>query len=468
MNPIDPKIFKSYDIRGIYPSQINEENVVTITQAIYAFFLEKTGKSSLTLALGYDMRTSGPSLYPIIRQTLVDAGAHVVDLGLISTPSFYFSVFHYNYETGIQLTASHNPADWTGMKFVMNSPEGLIKIGKPTGMDDIKEAAVNHTYTLPASEPGTVEVKADFIEEEVKEAMKVIGNPEIKAYKVVADTANAMGAQYINGLFSHIPGELIKMNFEYDGTFPAHQPDPLQAKNLVDLQKKVLEEQADFGLAPDGDGDRMFFIDEKGQIVPPTLITSLIATEILEKNPGATILVDIRYILTSKKIIEELGGTFGLTKVGHAFITEQMNRTGALFGGESSAHYFYKSNGNAESQLTTILFVLKALSEQNIPLSELVEKYRRSYESGEINFSVENAPEILAAIKEKYQDGELNDMDGIAISYPDWRMSVRTSNTEPLLRLNVEAYEKAVMEEKRDEVEAAIKAVAKEIPGGTH
>jgi phosphomannomutase len=221
-----------------------------------------------------------------------------------------------------------------------------------------------------------------------------------------------------------------------------------------------MEEHADLGLAPDGDGDRLFFIDEKGQVVPASMITAIVAREMLKKYPGERILFDIRYLMTPQKIVEENGGKTGVTKVGHAFITEEMNKNGGVFAGESSSHYFFKETGNSESQVIIILTVLKVLSEESKTLSELVEEVRRSYESGEFNFKVTNAPEILTSLKEKYKDGQLNDMDGIAITYPDWRMSVRTSNTEPLLRLNVEATTKEVMEQKRDEVTEAIKSVA--------
>lgn len=459
---LNPKIFKAYDIRGIYPDEINEENIVSIVKATYTFFKQKTQSDKpLTVVLGHDMRVSSPSIFPIAKQTLVDMGAHVIDVGLISTPSFYFSVFHFGYDAGIQITASHNPKEYNGVKFVLNSPQGLIKIGKSTGMEEVKNMAIEKNFAEPQP-GGSVEKKEGTLDEEVSFSLKTIGNPPLKRYKVVADTANAMGAQYIDALFKTVPADLITMNFEFDGTFPAHQPDPLNFDNLKDLQKRVLEEHADFGLAPDGDGDRLFFIDEKGQVIPASLITAIITKESLEKNPGAMILFDIRYILTPRKIVEENGGRFDITKVGHAFITEAMTKTGAVFGGESSAHYFYKEAGNGENQLMTILTVLKVLSASGKPLSELVEDYRRSHESGEFNFRVTNAQEIMEKVKEDYKDGELSELDGIAITYPEWRLSIRTSNTEPLLRLNVEAYEKSVMEEKRDEVMALIRSVAKE------
>lgn len=458
MLTINPGFFKGYDIRGIYPSELNEENIVPIVKAIYTFLhRDKAKNEPLTLVVGTDMRTSSPSLTKVAMQTLVELGAHVIDIGLVSSPTFYFAVFHYGYEAGIQITASHNPKEWNGIKIVKKGPNGLIKIGKPTGLEDIKEMALKG-QSLNAIPGGSVTKKTGILEKEVENALKIVGNPELDTFKIVADPGNAMGAQYIQALSEKVPMNLVKMNFELDGTFPAHQPDPLQQKTLVDLQKRVVEEKADLGLAPDGDGDRLFFIDEKGNIVRPTAIASIVASELLKKSPGEQILVDIRYLFTPQKIVAKNGGRLKITKVGHAYITESMNATGGIFAGESSAHYFFRDTGNAESQIPVILTVLKVLSEKKKPFSEVVNEYQRSYESGEFNFEVANAKEMLDKAKEAYKDGELEDMDGVAITYPNWRFSMRTSNTEPLLRLNVESYDKETMEKKRDEIVTFIKS----------
>src|SRR3989344_4855796 len=268
---IPVNIFKSYDIRAIYPTEIDEESIVEITKAIYKFFTEKVSDNKqLSIVLSYDMRLSGPQLYGAVKKTLVDIGAKVIDTGKLSTPSFYFTVAHYGYDCGIQVTASHNPKEYNGMKFVINSPKGLIKIGKSTGMEDIKKMATQGVSYIPKFK-GVVEEKTGILKDEVKNALSLFNNPTIKKFKIVADPANAMGSQYIEALFKTVPANLIKMNFELDGSFPAQQPDPLNFDNLKDLQKKVLEEKADMGLAPDGDGDRLYFVDEKGNIVPATL-----------------------------------------------------------------------------------------------------------------------------------------------------------------------------------------------------
>jgi len=458
---INPSIFKSYDIRAIYPDELDEEGIKKITQAIFKLFTEKIGdEKQLRVVLSYDMRLSGPVLHPAVKEVLVKLGAEVIDIGKTSTPTFYFAVSHYNYDCGIQITASHNPPEYNGLKFVINTPNGLLKIGKGSGMEQIKEDSLKE-LDIQSKFDGKVTQKEGVLEDEVENALNLFQNPEINKYKIVADPANAMGGTYIEALFNKVPADLIKMNFQLDGSFPAHQPDPLDFDNLKDLQKKVLAEKADFGLAPDGDGDRLYLVDEKGNIVTATILTALIARELLSENHGGKILFDIRYILGSSKIVKEFGGEYDITKVGHAFITQALTSTGAIFAGESSGHFYYKATGNAESQVATIVAVLKVMSRENKPLSEILKELHRSFESGEFNFKVTNSQEIIEALKIKYNDGDLDELDGIAITYPEWRFSVRTSNTEPLLRLNLESFDEAIMIEKRDELKAEIERLAK-------
>ena len=458
---IPENIFKSYDIRGIYPQGINEENIIPIIKAIYVLIQkEKNTTESITIVVGRDMRLSSPSLFTIAIKTLLQLGATIIDAGVVSTPTLYFTVFHYGYDGGFQITASHNPKEYNGIKIVRNTTNGLVKIGKSTGMDEIKRMTIEGINPSSSIKFGTITQKNNIMKDEVKNAFIIANNPIILPFKIVADAANAMGATYIDELFRNIPGNLVRMNFELDGNFPVHPADPLQLDTLIDLQKKVIEEKADFGLAPDGDGDRLFFIDEKGQIVQPSHITALVARELLNKNPNQKILYDIRYIITPKKIIEESGGKSVVTKVGHAFITEKMHEVGGIFAGESSAHYFFKATGNAEAQLPIILIVLKIMSETGKKLSEIISSLSRSFESGEFNFKVNNASEIILALSEKYKDGEISNLDGIAITYPEWRFSVRTSNTEPLLRLNVESENKNITSEKKNELTGFIENIA--------
>lgn len=457
---IEPSIFKSYDIRAVYPSELDEEGIASITRAVCKVVSQKTGKEKIKMVLSRDMRTSSPSLSDAVQKALLNLGVEILDIGIASTPSMYFAVFFLGADGGIQISASHNPKEYNGLKMVANSPQGLIKIGKGTGMEDVKSLSIQAAPLIQVP-GGTLTKVDDIVEKEVQNSLKIAGNPEIKEFKIVADAANSMGAVYLDELFKHIPGNLVRMNFELDGTFPSHQPDPLNFDTLVDLQQKVKDEKADIGFAPDGDGDRFFFIDENADIVPPSIITSLVARELLAKNPGATILFDIRYILNPIKIIEENGGKYDITKVGHAFITEKMHETGAIFAGESSSHFFYKAAGNGEAPIPVVLTVLGVMTREGKKLSELVSELRRSYESGELNFKVTNAPEIMDQLRQKYIDGILNDMDGIAITYPDWRFSVRTSNTEPLLRLNVESLQKKITDQKFNEVKDFITSIAK-------
>lgn len=455
---VNPSIFKAYDIRGIYPTDMNEKNMVSIVKGIYTFFVDKVGHNNLTVVLGRDMRVSSPSLFKVAKDTLVEMGAVVIDIGLSSTPTFYFAVSSGKYDAGIQISASHNPKEYTGMKFVIRDGEKLIKIGKSTGITEIADMVANDKFITPVV-GGKVIPKEDVLSDDVKTAIASVGEKNLKQYKVVADPANAMGAQYLEELIKYIPVDLVKMNFKLDGTFPVHQPDPLEAKNLLDLQKKVKEEKADLGIAPDGDGDRVFFVDEKGNIIPATLISALVAKEILKQHPGGKIIVDIRYTRNVENIVQKLGGTTSISKVGHALITEKLNSEGAVFAGESSGHFYFAETGGAESSLRVILYVLKAMSETGKPISEIVNEYHTSFESGEYNFILggnTKAADLLEQFANDYKDGEVIRLDGLAVNYTDWRFGVRTSNTEPLLRLNVEGKSPQIVQQKLKELREKI------------
>ncbi len=334
MNAIDPKIFKAYDIRGIYPTELNEDAVYKIAKAFYAFFSEKLAKKDLTIAVGGDMRLSTPALVRQVKEALVESGAQVIDIGLVSTPTLYFAITHYALDGGIQVSASHNPKEYNGLKAVLNTPEGLIKIGKNTGMDEVRKLVNSDSFSAPIKN-GEVTKKENVLNDEVDYVFDIIKPEKIKPLKAVADAANAMGSLYLDALFAKLPCELIRMNFELDGTFPAHQADPLQFDTLRDLQRRVVEEKADLGIAPDGDGDRVFFIDETGQIVPASITTAIIIREVLKKNKGARVGFDIRYIWSPLKAARDNGGIPVITKVGHALITETMHKENLFYAGES-------------------------------------------------------------------------------------------------------------------------------------
>lgn len=457
---IDPSIFKAYDIRGIYPDQLNEKNIVPIIKGIY-FFLKKRYHVS-QIVIGHDMRLSSPLLFSIIKETLLKEGANVIDIGLSSTPTLYFAVFHYLYDAGIQLTASHNPPSYNGLKIVVREKKGLVKIGKPTGMEEIK-TLVLEGKELKNKKKGKLIIKNDVLNDEIDFAFNLVKPFFSKKLKVVADPANGMGALYLEKLFEKLPFDLIKINFKLDGSFPSHLPNPLIKKNLELLQKTVIEKKADLGIAPDGDGDRVFFVDEKGEIIPASVITGIVASQLLNRFPHSTILFDIRYVFNPKNAVEKNNGKWQITKVGHAFITEAMNNTKAIFAGESSGHYYFQNTGGAEAQIPVILFILSLLSSTKKSMSTIVSKYTFAYESGEYNFQAQNGKEIIEKIKEKFKDGKVNTLDGVSIDYPDWRFGVRASNTEPLIRLNLEAYNKNLMKKKLKEIIDYIKSLGGEL-----
>lgn len=462
---IDTKIFKAYDIRGIYPSQINEDVMADITKAIYTILSKQIGKKDIKIVVGHDMRISSPALHKIAIETFKDMGAHVINLGLVATPTVYYAVKKYSYDAGIQISASHNPKEYNGIKIVRREGEEIVKIGEKTGMIDIKNTAVNKDFSDKSSQ-GTIEENFDVLNHEVEDAIKEIEVGNLADIKIVADPANAMGILPLNKLFSEMGKKIIMINGSLDGTFPAHQADPLQHKTLRQLQDKVIEENADIGITTDGDADRTMFIDEKGNIIPATLITTLIAGEILKKQPGSRILVDIRYIRNVEDIVTKLGGEVGYTKVGHALITKQVNEENAAFAGESSGHYYFKSMGGCESTIRVILYVLSVMARENRPISEILKDIHTSFESGETNFKLKdgvNSKQVVDFLKENFEDGELNELDGIAITFPDWRFSVRSSNTEPVLRLNIEGKTEKIVNDKRKEIEGMIIAQGADI-----
>lgn len=455
---INPKIFKAYDIRGIYPTEFNEESVYTIAKAFYSFFSNRLQKKNLTVVVGGDMRVSTPSLLERVEKALVESGADVVDIGIVSTPTFYFAVRHYNYDCGIQISASHNPKEYNGLKAVLNKPEGLVKIGKNTGLDEVRQIADSGNFRIGETN-GKISKKEGILEEEVKNAFEVIRPGIIKPLTIVADPANAMGATYLEALFSKLPCRLVRMNFELDGSFPAHQADPLQFDTLRDLQRRVVEEKADLGIAPDGDGDRIFFVDEKGVIVPASVTTAIIIRELLKKYPGIKVGFDTRYIWSPLKAAKEEGGIPVITKVGHALITETMHEENLFYAGESSGHNYWSFAGGAESSIAVVLTILDTISRENKKMSEIVEEVRGSYESGEVNFKLSTTDEArrkIQLLKEVFKDGKISMIDGLSVNFGDWRFNLRASNTEPLIRLNVESKTAELTEKKKNELSQMI------------
>lgn len=457
---MNPKIFKAYDIRGIYPQDINEKNIGIITKAIYQLFANKLAKKDLSIVLGRDMRLSSPSLHEIVKKTLLDLGQTVIDIGLASTPTVYFAVQNYLYDAGIQVTASHNPKEWNGLKFFYRQGKKLVKVSKESGMEEIKVLSLKSQFTFPLKK-GRLIINNDVIKNEADYAIKLI-KPKINDFKIVVDTANAMGALFIEEIFKRTKCKLIKMNYKLDGTFPSHEANPLKFELLKPLIDRLINEKADFGIATDGDGDRIFFIDEKGKVVPATIISALIAREILSQNTKEKILVDIRYTRNTSYIVKKYGGQIIINVVGHALITKKLNEVNGAFSGESSGHFFFRETGGAESSIRVIYYVLGVLSKLKRPLSQIVSELMTSYESGEFNFKLPtgtNNDEFLKKIANEFKGGNLNWMDGVSVDFPNWRFNIRASNTEPLIRLNLEADSESLMKEKLELIRSEILAL---------
>jgi len=445
---MDDSIFKSYDVRGIYPETINEEIAEKIGMAFVQHFNLKK------VAVGRDGRISSPQLEKAMISGIEKAGADVVKIGIISTDMLYFaSAFYEDIDGGVNITASHNPKDNNGFKFIL---KGAVAVSGEEGGYAMRDL-INENKLQIASEAGREEER-DIYSDYVKKLQSLIDTAKLKPLKVVLDAGNGVGGYIFEKVISGLPIEYIPLYCEIDGNFPNHQPSPIEVKNLVYLQKKVVEEKADIGLAFDGDGDRVFLIDEKGEAINATIMTAMIAKRMLQRNPGARILYNVNVGWIVPEIIKKMKGIPSITKVGHSLIKAQMRKEDGLFAGEHSGHYFFKELYYADSGMLAVLIILEIKSEEGRKLSEIVKEYDKYSLSGEINTKVADPIAKIAEIKEKYSDGQIFELDGLSVEYPDWRFILRPSNTEPLLRLNVEAKTKELMAEKRDELLNMIRA----------
>lgn len=438
----NPKIFKTYDVRGLYPEEINEDVAYKIGRALVEFTQAKK------IVVGQDMRASSAPLQEALIRGALDQGASVISIGLASTPMFYFASGKLAVDAGAFVTASHNPAEYNGVKFCRSQ---AVPIGEGSGMEEIRDLVFKNNF-IDAKQKGELE-EIKNIHEDYAEYLAGFMNPENKKLKVAFDFGNGMGAldkKIYTKLEKYI--EPIYLYDELDGNFPNHEADPLKTETLKDLQAKVIAEKADLGVALDGDGDRVGFVDERGEVVPMDFVTALLAKEILKKKPGSLILIDLRSSNAVKEYIEENNGKAKHCRVGHSLIKKQMRDEGAIFAGELSGHYFFEENFKAEITPLAIIMLINLLNESGKKLSELTQDLKRYYHSGEINSQVENKEKVFQEIKEKYSGGLLNEFDGVRIDFEDWWLSVRASNTEPKIRLNLEAKTKELMEEKKDEI----------------
>ena len=447
---LDPKVFKAYDVRGLYPSELDEGGAYAIGRAYGEHF--EPGR----IAVGRDMRLSSPAMAEAAMRGAADAGVDVVDIGLVGTEMVYFAVGELGLDGGIAVTASHNPKEYTGMKIVRR---GALPVGGDSGLLDVRDRALALLDMSGGQTPGHVE-KRDVYPAFVEKVLSFVDPAAVRPLRVVVDAANGMAGAMLPPLLERLPVDAVRCYFEPDGSFPNHEPNPLLEENRAFIVAKVKEEGADLGIAFDGDADRCFFVDDTGEFVPGDFVTALLAESMLEKEPGSKIIYDVRASWAVRDTIERAGGVPLVNRVGHAFIKLRMREEQALFGGEVSGHYYFRDFHQADSGTIPALLVLELVSKRGKPFSELLRPYRERYFiTGELNTPVADVPLKLQELKERFgQDGEVSHLDGLSITAADWHMNVRPSNTEPLLRLNLEALDRELMERMRDDVLAVIRS----------
>ena len=442
------EIFKAYDVRGIYPDEINEKDVYKIAKA-YCQFVKPT-----SVVVGSDIRLSSPSLKRTAIKAVTDLGIKVIDIGEISTDMLYFAVANYGYDGGFSITASHNPKEYNGMKFVRKDS---VPISSDTGIMEIRDIAMkdeNDSKNLEGKVNTELVEKKDILEDYVKKIKTFADFSKFKKFKIVANPNFGMAGLALEKILAGTEIEIVKLNFEPDGSFPKGRPDPLILGNQHEISQLVVSEKADFGVAWDADADRCFFFTEKGQFIEGYFITALLAKIFLERNPGAAIVHDPRLVWAVEDVVKEGKGKDIRTKSGHAFIKARMREEDAIFGGEMSAHYYFKDYFYCDNGMIPLIMMLEFLSTQEKTLSEIMEErfWSKYFVSGEINSAVQDVQVALRRAKEKYRKGKLEEIDGASVEFPDWRFNLRGSNTEPVIRLNVEAKKKEIMEDNRNDL----------------
>jgi phosphomannomutase len=467
---LDPKVFKAYDVRGIYPSELDEDGAYRVGRAYVEQFEPRQ------IAVGRDMRLSSESMQQAVMRGAAEAGAGVLDLGLVGTEMVYFAVGELGLDGGIAVTASHNPKEYAGMKIVRR---GALPVGGESGLFDIRDRAMSGEATAgvrprtgpegtieahdvrPRTGPeGTIEAH-DVWPAYVDRVMSFVDASAIRPLRVVIDAANGMGGVMLPPVLERLPMvDAVRCYFEPDGSFPNHEPNPLLPENREFIVRKTLDERTDLGVAFDGDADRCFFVDDTGEFVPGDFVTALLAESVLEKEPGAKIIYDVRASWAVPETIERAGGVPLINRVGHAFIKARMRQDHAAFGGEVSGHYYFREFTQADSGVVPFLLMLELISKRGRKLSEILADYRsRYFITGELNTPVADVALKLQELKERFaSEGEVSHLDGISITADDWHFNVRPSNTEPLLRLNLEARSQDLMERKRDEVLGVIRS----------
>jgi phosphomannomutase len=433
-------IFKAYDVRGVVPDELDEERA----RDIGAAFAEWSGVRSV--AVGRDCRLSSPSLAAALSEGIASRGTNVIELGLASTDLLYFASGSLDV-AGVMLTASHNPPDYNGLKFCLR---GARPIGQDTGLAEIRDLAENVSFG-PATRIGSI-TERDLLDAYVEHVLSFVDLDAMRPLTVVADTANGMGGLVVPAVFERLPMTFVHLFPELDGTFPNHPADPIDPANLRDLQREVLARDADVGLAFDGDADRVFLVDERAEAVSGSDVTALVAAAILDRHPGQTVVHNLICSWAVPEVIREHRGVPVRTRVGHSFIKQVMAETGAIFGGEHSGHYYFRENYRADSGLIAAVMVLEQLSRADAPLSQVLAPFHRYRSSGEINSRVMDQDGKIEEIARAYAKGSQDRLDGLTVEFEDWWFNVRPSNTEPLLRLNVEARADELLRERTAEL----------------
>jgi phosphomannomutase len=443
---LNPGIFKAYDIRGLYPSEIDETVARQIGRAFVSYL------TAATIGVSRDMRVSSPALAAAFIEGAREQGANVVDYGMMATDMLYFASFTDRLQGGAQITASHNPGHYNGIKMVREEAQPL---SGDAGLGDIRDRIAGDRLPPPAAAPGKITTR-NILPSYVDKVMSFIDPAVVRAFNVVADAGSGMGGLVAPKLFERLPCRVTTLCFEIDGTFPNHEANPLLEENRRDITAEVARQKADIGIAWDGDADRCFFLDGTGEFISGDFITALLAEAFLLKHQGATIIYDLRASHAVRDTVERLGGRALMNRVGHAFIKQRMRAEDAVFAGEVTGHYYFRDFYYADNGFIPALLILELMSKKGLSLRDLLQPYRERYFiSGEINTklpSMDEVPKKLAAVEGRYRDARIAKIDGISVDYPDWHFNVRASNTEPLLRLNLEAKTPELMEKKRDEV----------------
>ncbi len=446
---LDPKVFKAYDVRGLHGSELDEDGAYAVGRAYVEQFEPRT------MAVGRDMRISAPAMSEAVIRGAADGGADVLDIGLVGTEMLYHAVGSLGLEGGICVTASHNPKEYTGMKIVRR---GALPVGGDSGLLDVRDRALRGFG--PVERRGDVRPH-DIWPSFVEKVLSFVDVGAIRPLRVVVDAANGMAGTMLPPVLERLPVDAVRCYFEPDGSFPNHEPNPLLPENREFIVRTTRDEGADLGVAFDGDADRCFFVDDTGEFVPGDFVTALLAESILAKDGPGKVIYDVRASWAVPAAIQAAGGEPLINRVGHAFIKHRMRQEDAVFAGEVSAHYYFRDFAQADSGVVPFLLMLELISRRGRKLSEILEPYRsRYFLTGEINTPVKDVAVKIQELKERYsaEGGRISHLDGVSVEFDDWHFNVRPSNTEPLLRLNLEALSEPLMEQKRDEVVALIRS----------